>query len=62
LKERDPLRSRRYDDDDDDEVDLKSTGWEDVCWIILVQDHCWPLVNTVMNLRVPYNARCFLIS
>jgi hypothetical protein len=37
-------------------MDLREVGWKDVDWIHLAQDRDqWrDLVNTVMNLRVPY--------
>jgi hypothetical protein len=45
-------------------MDLMEIGWEDVDWIHGVQD--WDqwraVVNTVMNLRVPYKARNFLTT
>jgi hypothetical protein len=36
-------------------MDLRKTGWDGMDWIELAQDRDqWmPLVNTVMNLRVP---------
>jgi len=39
-------------------MDLWEIGWEGVDWIHLVQDrdHWWAVVNTVMNLPVPYKA------
>jgi hypothetical protein len=38
-------------------VDLKETGWEGVDWIYLAHDRdkCRTVVDTVMNLRFPYN-------
>jgi len=43
---------------------LTETGWEIVDWMHLAQDRYqwWALVNTVMNLRVPWKARNFLTS
>jgi hypothetical protein len=43
-------------------MDLKETGWESVNCIYLSQDReqWWVLVNTIMNLRVPYKAVNFL--
>jgi hypothetical protein len=40
-------------------MDLRETGWSDMYWIDLVEDRDqWrALVNTVMNLRVPYILR-----
>jgi hypothetical protein len=42
-------------------MDLREVGWD---WIDLAHDRDrWrALVNAVMNLRVPYNARNFLSS
>jgi hypothetical protein len=39
-------------------IDLREVGWSDVDWIGLPQDRGrWrALVNSVLNLRVPYNA------
>jgi hypothetical protein len=36
-------------------MELRETGWDDMDWIDLAQDRDqWrPLVNTVLNLRVP---------
>jgi hypothetical protein len=36
-------------------VDVREVGWEDVDWILLVQDRGrWrALVNTVINIRFP---------
>jgi hypothetical protein len=35
--------------------DLREIGWGGMDYIHLVQDQWWFLVNTAMNLRVPYN-------
>jgi hypothetical protein len=45
-------------------VDGWTTGFEDMDWIHWAQDRdrWWALVNTVMNLRVPYNVGNFLTS
>jgi hypothetical protein len=45
-------------------MDLREIGWYGMHWIDLAQDRDqWrALVNTVMNLRVPYNAGKFLSS
>jgi hypothetical protein len=42
----------------DNIMDLGEVGWRDVDWIGLAQDrNKWrALVNSVLNLRVPYNA------
>jgi hypothetical protein len=47
---------------DNTKVDLREIGWDVMDWIDLVEDRdrWWSLVNTVMNLRVPYNAENFL--
>jgi hypothetical protein len=49
---------------DNIKLDLREIGWDGMDWIDLPQDReKWrALVNTVMNLRVPQNARKFLIS
>jgi hypothetical protein len=43
-------------------MDLREIGWDGMDWIILAQDRDrWmDLVNTIMSLRVPYNAGNFL--
>jgi hypothetical protein len=45
-------------------MDLKGTGYEGVDWIHLDQEgvHWWAVVNTVMNLWVPWKAGNFLTS
>jgi hypothetical protein len=45
-------------------MDLREIGWGGMDWIGLAQDmDQWrALVNTVMNLRVPYNFGKFLSS
>jgi hypothetical protein len=42
-------------------MDLSDTGWEGVDWMHLAQDRdqLLALVNTVINLRVPYKAGNF---
>jgi len=42
----------------------REIGWEDVDWMHLVQDkdRRQAVVNTVMNLQVPYKAETFLTS
>jgi hypothetical protein len=49
---------------DNIKMDLREIGWDGMDWIDLAQnrDQWKALVNTVMNLRVPYNAGKFLIS
>jgi len=45
-------------------MDLRKIEWEDVDWMHLPwdRDQWQALVNTVMNLRVPYKAGNFLTS
>jgi hypothetical protein len=45
-------------------MDLMEMGWEVVDWMHLAQDRDqWrAVVNTVMNLQVPYEAESFLTS
>jgi hypothetical protein len=47
---------------DNIKIDLREIGWDGIDWIALAQDRDkWrALVNTLMNLRVPYNAGKFL--
>jgi hypothetical protein len=47
---------------DNIKIDLREIGWGGMDWIDLAQDRdqWWAPVNTVMNLRVPYNAGKFL--
>jgi hypothetical protein len=49
---------------DNDKLDLREIGWDGMVWIDVAQDRDqWrALVNTVMNLRVPYNSGKFLSS
>jgi hypothetical protein len=49
---------------DNIKMDLREIGWGGMDWIDLAQDRDqWrALVNTVMNLRVPYNAGRFSSS
>jgi hypothetical protein len=49
---------------DNIEMDPRQIGWGGMDWIDLAQyrDQWTVLVNTVMNLRVPYNAGKFLSS
>jgi hypothetical protein len=43
---------------------VREIGREGVDWIHVAQDgdKCWALINTAINLRVPYNVRNFLTS
>jgi hypothetical protein len=45
-------------------MDIKDRGWGGMDWIYLAhdRDQWWALVNTVMNVRVPYNVGKFLSS
>jgi hypothetical protein len=47
---------------DNIKIDLREIGWDGMDLIVLAQDRDqWrALVNTVMNLRVPYNSGKFL--
>jgi hypothetical protein len=47
---------------DNIKMDLREIGWDGVDWIDMAQDRDqWrALVNTVLNLRVSYNAGGFL--
>jgi hypothetical protein len=49
---------------DNIKMELREIGWDGMDWIDLAQDrdHWRALVNTVMNLRVPWNAGEFLSS
>jgi hypothetical protein len=51
-----------WEDLDNIKMDLREIGCNGMDWIDLAQDRDqWrALVNTVMNLRVPYNAENFL--
>jgi hypothetical protein len=49
--------------EDNIKMDLRDKGWGGMDWIDQVQDRDWrALVNTVMNLWVPYNVGNFLNS
>jgi hypothetical protein len=63
-EERRPLVRPRRGWDNNIRKDLRKIVWEDVDWIHLVQDRDqWrALVNTVMNIRVPYKVDDFLTS
>jgi hypothetical protein len=49
---------------DNIKMDIREIVWDGIDWIDLAQDRDqWrALVNTLMNLRVPYNAGKFLSS
>jgi hypothetical protein len=53
-----------YEVQDNIKMDLREIGWDGMDWIDLAQDRdqCRALVNTAMNLRVPYNSGNFLSS
>jgi hypothetical protein len=57
-----PLGGRRRRWVDNNKIDLIVIEWDVVDWIHLAQDrdHWRTLVNTVMSLRVQYNAGNFL--
>ena len=59
-----PLGRHRHIGEDNIKIDLQGVGGGGMDWIKLVQDrNRWQaLVNAVMNLRVPLNARSFLTS
>jgi hypothetical protein len=50
-----PLGRPRRREEDNIKIDLQEVRWGDMNWIDLAQDEdtWWPLVNAVMNLRVP---------
>jgi hypothetical protein len=43
-------------------MDLREIGWDGVDWIDVTQNRneWWVLVNTVVKIQVPHNARNFL--
>jgi hypothetical protein len=49
------LRRPRHRWEDNIRMDLWDIRWEVVDWLHLAHDrnHCWAVVNTVMNLQVP---------
>jgi hypothetical protein len=49
-----PLGRYRRRWEDNIKMDRREIVWESVDWIYLAQDweHCWALVNAVMNLRI----------
>jgi hypothetical protein len=49
---------------DNIKTDLREIGWGDMDWIDMAQDRdqWWALVNTIMNLRVSYDAGKFFSS
>jgi hypothetical protein len=57
-----PLRRPRLRWVDNINMDLREIGWDGVDWVDLTQDRDqWrALGNTMMNLRLPYNAGKFL--
>jgi hypothetical protein len=59
-----PLGRPRLRWADSIKMDLREVGWGDMDWINLALDRerCFAVVNAVMNLRVPLNARNFLTS
>jgi hypothetical protein len=61
LEGRRPFGRPRRRWEDNIKMDLQEVGYG-VAWIDMAQDRdrWWALVNAVMNLQVPYNARNFL--
>jgi hypothetical protein len=59
-----PLRTPRRRWEDNIRMDLREIGWIGMDWIDLAQDRDqWrALVNTIMNLQVPYSFGKFLSS
>jgi hypothetical protein len=59
-----PLGRSRRRWEDNIRMDLREIGFGDADWIHLAQDvdRWWALVNTVMNILVPYNTGNFLTS
>jgi hypothetical protein len=59
-----PLGRPRHRWEDNIKVDFQDVVCEGMDWIGVAQDMnmLWAIVNAVMNLRVPYNARSFLTS
>jgi hypothetical protein len=43
-------------------MNLQEVGCGGMDWIDLALDRWWTLINTVMNLQVPYNIGTFLTS
>jgi hypothetical protein len=56
-----PLGRSRRRWEDNIKLDLREIGIDGANWIQLAQDRVrwWACVNTVMNLRVPYENRIF---
>jgi hypothetical protein len=54
-EEKSQLGRSRYRWEDNIKLDLREIGYGDVDWIHLAEDrfHWQPLVNTLLNLRVP---------
>jgi hypothetical protein len=48
-----PLRKPRFRWEDNIRMDIMGIGWKGVDWMYVAQvmDHCWDLVNTIMNLH-----------
>jgi hypothetical protein len=59
-----PLGRPRHRWEDIIKMDLKEVGMEGMNWIALAQDRYsrWAVVNAVMNVWVPLNARNFMAS
>jgi hypothetical protein len=54
-----PLGRPRRSWVDNVKMDLREKAWDGVDWLDITQerDQWWALVNTVLNLRVPQNAK-----
>jgi hypothetical protein len=59
-----PLGRPRRSRVDNIKIDLIEIGWYGTDWVDLtpVRDHWRALMNTIMNLRVPWNVGAFLSS
>jgi hypothetical protein len=59
-----PVGRPRHRWEDNIKMDLRERGWKSVDWMHLAQgrDQLRAVVNTVMNLRLPYKVGNFLTS
>jgi hypothetical protein len=64
LERKRPPGRHKHRWEDNMKTDLQEVGWGCMDWIYLAQDmYQWrAVVNAVMNLQVPLNARHFLTS